>query len=159
MDIFDKNILSFWNSLQINKVQYIVVGGNALKLNGLQGDTSDLDLWLNDTLENRKAFRSALVDCSMGDYPMIEYMQFMPNCTEFILHNGLKLDALTTMSGLEQHSFFECLAMAPVADIEGISVPFLHIDQLIENRKAINRPKDQIDVDALEKIRKLREDS
>lgn len=39
----------------------------------------------------------------------------------------------------------------------GVLVPFLNINQLIANKKAVNRPKDQIDVLALEQIRKLRE--
>ncbi|TYP98506.1 hypothetical protein BC792_101163 [Sphingobacterium allocomposti] len=47
--------------------------------------------------------------------------------------------------------------MASIADIEGVRVPFLHINQLIANKKAVNRPKDQIDVQALEEIIKLRE--
>lgn len=34
-------------------------------------------------------------------------------------------------------------------------IPFLHINQLIENKKAVNRPKDQLDVIELEKIRKI----
>ncbi|RYU92213.1 hypothetical protein EWM62_01910 [Mucilaginibacter terrigena] len=158
MDIFDKDILSFWKALRENNVQYIVVGGFAVNLHGFQHFSDDLDIWLNDTVENRKAFRNALVDCAMGDYPMIEQMQFSPNCTEFILHNGLRLDALTNLTCLENYTFDECLSMASFADIEGISVPFLHIDQLIQNKKVINRPKDQIDVDALEKIKKLREE-
>ncbi|WP_313237237.1 hypothetical protein [Sphingobacterium multivorum] len=33
-----------------------------------------------------------------------------------------------------------------------------YINQLIANKKAINRPKDQIDVQALEEIVRLRED-
>ena len=47
--------------------------------------------------------------------------------------------------------------MASVADLEGVEVPFLHISHLIENKKIVNRPKDQVDVIELEKIRKLRE--
>jgi hypothetical protein len=48
--------------------------------------------------------------------------------------------------------------MASIADIDSVNVPFLHINQLIENKKIVNRPKDQIDVAALEQIRKLRDD-
>ena len=40
-------------------------------------------------------------------------------------------------------------------EIEGVNVPFLHINQLIDNKKAVNRPKDQSDVVELEKIRDL----
>lgn len=63
------------------------------------------------------------------------------------------------MKGVEDLTFLECLEIASIADLEGIEVPFLHINQLIENKKAVNRPKDQIDVIALEQIRKLREDN
>jgi len=48
--------------------------------------------------------------------------------------------------------------MASIADLDGILVPFLHINQLIANKKAVNRPKDQIDVLELEKIKNIRED-
>lgn len=94
----------------------------------------------------------------MGDYPMIEYMQFMPGWTDFHLNNGLRLDILIDMKGLEGYTFDECLQMASVADIESVNVPFLHINQLIENKKIVNRPKDQIDVLALEQIIQLRSD-
>ena len=62
------------------------------------------------------------------------------------------------MKGLEQYSFDDCLQQASIADIENVSVPFLHINHLILNKKAVNRPKDQVDVIYLEKIKKLREE-
>ena len=49
--------------------------------------------------------------------------------------------------------------MASIADIENVKIPFLHINQLIENKKSVNRLKDQIDVAMLDEIRKLRGDS
>ncbi|HXD77160.1 MAG TPA: hypothetical protein VN616_05095 [Puia sp.] len=42
---------------------------------------------------------------------------------------------------------------------DGIKVPFLHINQLIENKRAVNRPKDQIDVIELERIRHLMDEN
>ncbi len=84
-------------------------------------------------------------------------MQFVPGWTDFHLNNGLRLDILIDMKGLEGYTFKDCLELASIADIEDVSVPFLHINQLIENKKVINRPKDQIDVSALEEIRKLRD--
>lgn len=45
-----------------------------------------------------------------------------------------------------------------MAEIDKVKVPFLNINQLIDNKKAINRPKDQIDVIELEKIKKIREE-
>ena len=159
MDIFDEEILKFWKALQECNVQYIMVGGYATNLHGYQRFTGDLDIWIHDTLENRQQLRKAFVACDMGDYPMIEYMQFIPGWTDFHLNNGLRLDILIDMKGLEGYTFDECLQIASIADIENVSVPFLHINQLIENKKIVNRPKDQIDVIALEQIKKLRGDS
>ncbi|MEJ2901503.1 MULTISPECIES: hypothetical protein [Pedobacter] len=158
MDIFDEEILNFWRALQEYNVQYIMVGGYATNLHGYQRFTGDLDIWLKDTLENRKQLRKAFVKCDMGDYPLIETMQFILGWTDFHLNNGLRLDILIEMKGLEGYTFDECLEMASIADIDNVNVPFLHINQLIENKKIVNRPKDQIDVAALEQIRKLRDD-
>lgn len=159
MDIFDEEILNFWRALQQYSVQYIMVGGYATNLHGYQRFTGDMDIWIKNTLKNRQSLRSAFNNCKMGDYPMIEYMQFIPGWTEFHLNNGLRLDILVDMKGLEGYTFDECLQMASIADIEDVKIPFLHISQLIENKKVVNRPKDQIDVSALEQIRKLREDN
>jgi len=159
VDIFDEEILNFWKALQQYNVQYIMVGGYATNLHGYQRFTGDMDIWIKDTLENRQALRSVFNSCNMGDYPMIEYMQFIPGWTEFHLNNGLRLDILVDMKGLEGYTFDECLQMASIADIEDVKIPFLHISQLIENKKIVNRPKDQIDVSALEQIRKLRGDN
>ena len=157
MDIFDEDILRFWKVLHNNQVQYILIGGYAINFHGYQRFTGDLDIWLNDTLENRKKLKQAFIDCDIGDFPMVETMQFVAGWTEFYLNNGLSLDILTEMKGLENYTFNECFGMASVAEIDNIPIPFLHINQLIENKKTVNRPKDQLDVNALEEIKKLRE--
>lgn len=155
MDIFDEEILKFWGALQNNHVRYIMVGGYATNLHGFQRYTGHIDIWLEDTLANRRSLRAAFIECGMGDYFMLDTIQFVPGWTDFQLMNGLRLDILINMKGLEGYSFDECLQMAAIADIDDIKVPFLHINQLIDNKKAVNRPKDQIDVIELEIIRKI----
>jgi predicted nucleotidyltransferase len=158
MDLFDEEILKFWAALQKDEVRYIMVGGYAANLHGYQRYTDDIDIWIEDSSDNRQKLRQAFKDCGMGDYYMLATMQFVPGWTDFHLMNGLRLDILVDMKGLEGYSFEECLNMAAVAEIDGIKVPFLHINQLIENKKAVNRPKDQIDVIELERIRTLAEE-
>ena len=58
------------------------------------------------------------------------------------------------MKGLEEYGFDDCLKVAQKADIEGIIVPLLHINHPMQNKKAVNRPKDQLDVIYLEKSNK-----
>ena len=107
MDIFDEEILNFWKALQNQAVQYILVGGYAINFHGYQRFTDDLDIWLKDTLENRQRLRQAFISCYMCDYPMVEYMQFVPGWTDFHLNNNLRLDLLIDMKGLEDYSFDE----------------------------------------------------
>lgn len=156
MDIFDEEILNFWRNLEDFKVAYIMIGGYATNLHGFQRFTGDLDIWIKDSVENRKNLRKVFQLSDLGDIPQLETIPFIAGWTDFHLNNGLRLDILTDMKGLEEYSFDECLEMASIADIEGVHVPFLHINHLIANKKAVNRPKDQIDVQALEEIIKLR---
>lgn len=158
MDIYDEEFLKFWSALNKQNVKYIMVGGIATNMNGYQRTTDDIDIWLEDTIENRNKLRTAFRNYGMGDFFMLATLQIVPGWTSFNLNNGAKLDLMVSMKGLEGYSFDECLLMANKADIDSIEVPFLHINHLIANKKAVNRPKDQLDVIYLEKIKKLRDE-
>jgi len=159
VDIFDEDILNVWKALREFNVEFILIGGYAINLHGYHRFTGDMDIWIKDTHENRQVLRKAFEACGIGDYPMIETMQFVPGWTEFHLSNDFTVDILTEMKGLENYTFDECLQMASIADINNVQIPFLHINQLIQNKKTVNRLKDQLDVEMLEEIRKLRSDS
>lgn len=154
MDVMDDALLRFWQALNKNNVIYIMVGGFAVSMNGYIRATKDSDLWLKDTLENRKNLRKTFVECGYGDFPSFETAPFVPGWTQFYIADGIILDIIVSMKGLENISFDECYKMADVADLDGIKVPFLHINHLIANKKAVGRPKDLIDVIELEKIQK-----
>lgn len=156
MDILDDELLKFWRSLSAHNVRYIMVGGFATRFHGFNRNTDDLDIWLDDNLQNRKNLRESFIELGYGDFRSIETMDFVPGWTSFYVGSMIELDIMTKMKGLENYTFAECLDIASVAELEGITVPFLHINQLIANKKAVNRPKDQIDVIELEKIKKFR---
>lgn len=154
MDVYGDSFLKLWDCLNKNKVRYILVGGFATYFHGHYRYTKDVDLYIEDTLENRKNLRTAFKDLGLGDFEPIERIEFIPGWVDFQLDNGVKMDIMTSLKGVDL-SFDDCLQLAPVAEIENIPVPFLHINQLIDNKKAVNRPKDQADVIELEKIRRL----
>jgi hypothetical protein len=156
MDVLDDELLSFWRKLNECNVRFIMVGGLATRFHGFNRVTDDLDLWLEDTPENRKNLRKAFHALEYGDYPSIETMKFVPGWTTFYAA-GVELDIMTEMKGLEYLSFSECFDLSPAANLEGVQVHFLHLNHLIENKKVVNRPKDQVDVMYLEKIKQLLE--
>ena len=157
MDVYEEAFLNLWKCLNQNGVRYIMVGGLANYFHGHYRTTQDVDLYIEDTIENRKNLRKAFIDLGLGDFEPLERIEFIPGWVDFQLENGVKMDIMTSMKGVTL-SFDECLRLAPIAEIEGIRIPFLHINQLIDNKKAVNRPKDQTDVAELEKIRKLSEE-
>jgi hypothetical protein len=132
MDVSGEELIRFWRTLNENNVRYIMVGGFA----------------------TRKAF----LHLGYGDFEELERVKFVPGFSNFHIGGGIELDIMTEMKGLENVSFDECLRMASVAELDGVKVPFLHINHLIDNKKVVNRPKDQVDIIELEKIRQLREE-
>jgi hypothetical protein len=113
-----------------------------------------MNIWIEDSSINRSNLCRAFDEADMSDFAMLQTIQFVPRWTNFRLNNGLQLDIMTAMKGLEQYTFDEYLSIATIAEIKNIQVPFLHINQLIANKKAVNRPKDAIDVLELERIKK-----
>jgi hypothetical protein len=93
----------------------------------------------------------------VGWQPALGTIQFIPGWTDFYLDNSLRMDIMTSVKGLEDFGFDKCLEYASIATIYELEIPFLHINQLIDSKKAANRPKDQIDIIELENIKKLRD--
>ena len=156
MDVSDEQLMKFWAKLNSNQVRYIMIGGFATRFHGFNRNTDDIDMWIDDTSANRKNLRKAFVELGYGDMESLETMDFVPGWTTFYAA-GIELDILTEMKGLKNLSFDDCLKLASVADIDGLKIPFLHINHLIENKKAVNRLKDQVDVLELERIREIRD--
>lgn len=158
MEIVDQELLNLWASLNRNEVKYIMVGGVAANLHGHIRATVNVDVWIQDTVENRGKLRIALREYGMGDFFMMETLQIVPGWTYFHLNNGIRMDLMVDVKGLEGVGFDECLKFAFVADVHGVNVPFLHYEHLLAAKRAANRLKDQFDIEYLEKLKRLRDE-
>lgn len=155
MDILDEEILRLWSLLNKHRLLYLMVGGFATTLYGFNRTTQDLDIWIKDSKENPMGLRQTLKELEIGDFESIETTEFVPGDSSIRLNSGFELDIMTSLKGFEQIKFDECYDLAPTADVEGVPVRILHINQLIEAKRSSGRPKDLIDIEELEKIRKL----
>jgi len=154
----NEQIIAIWNSFFENKVKYITIGGFAVNIYGYNRNTGDIDIYLEDTLENRINLRKALNSINLGDFETIETMQFIPGWTDFSLNYGLRLDVMTTVKGLEDKSFTSLLEDATIVMIGETPVYFIDYDSLIIAKKASNRPKDILDIEELDKLNRNSED-
>lgn len=154
MDVLDDEILKLWRLLSENEVKYIMVGGFATNFHGFSRITADLDIWLEDSLGNRRKFRQVIAQMGIGDFVQLETMDFVPGWTSIMLDSGLELDIMTRLSGFEKQEFDACYGIAQRASINQIEVYFLHLNHLIHEKRTCARPKDLLDLEELEKIQK-----
>jgi hypothetical protein len=154
MDLLDDEILALWRTLNANAVQYIMVGGIAANLHGYNRFTADIDIWIKDSLDNRKRLRETLDQIGLGDFEALETTQLIPGWTSIGFSSGMELDIMTELAGFASKDFDTCYSSAPIANINGIEFRFMNIDHLITNKKAAARTKDIIDIEELEKIKK-----
>ena len=155
MDIYDEDLLNFWRCMNLFQVKYIMVGGFATNFHGYSRFTADVDIWIKDSNENRVALRKALEKSENSNFEPIETMQFIPGWSAVFIASGIELDIMTRLKSFEQEQFDECFKIAFHAEIHDVDVPFLHINQLIEEKRNVARHKDLEDVEELEKIRKI----
>lgn len=156
MDILDDELIALWKAFERNKLKYIMVGGFASILNGYNRLTSDLDIWIKDTKENRKALRVSLEEIGLF-LPDLENIDFVPGWSSINLPSGFELDVMTQLKGFEQTRFDICYNESNIATIENVEIRFFHINQLLESKRATNRLKDQLDIEELEKIKRREE--
>jgi len=76
MEVLDEELINFWQTLNECKVRYIMVGGFATRFHGFNRNTDDLNMWLEDTLENRRNLRRSFEFLGHGDFAPLETMQF-----------------------------------------------------------------------------------
>lgn len=159
MDIYDEEFLSLWSTLAKYHVRYIMIGGFAVNMHKFYRATVDIDLYIDDTNENRVQLGKALEELGISTREIIERMQFIPGWSMISLMSGFPLDMMTKVKGLEYMSFDQCYELSSSVEIDNIPVKFLHLNHLLESKRAANRPKDQIDVLALEEIKKAKEET
>ena len=145
-------IVDIWKYLAVNKVKYLTIGGFAVNIYGYGRNTGDIDIFIEDSIENRENLREALKQSGIGDFENLNSMQFIPGWTDITLNFNLRLDIMTSVKGLENNTFEQLLEKAYITEISDIPVYFIDYENLIIAKKASNRPKDLLDIEELEKI-------
>ena len=151
----NQQIIEIWKYFFQFNVKYITIGGFAVNIYGYNRSTGDIDIYLEDTIENRINLRNAFIEIGLGDIEALETMQFVPGWTEFSLGYGFRLDIMTSVKGLENKKFDDLLSVAKVVIIDTIPVNFIDYENLIIAKKATNRLKDILDIEELEKLNKI----
>ena len=151
----ESQIIEVWKYFSLNNVKYLTIGGFAVSIYGYGRNTGDIDIYIEDSIENRENLGVALKQLGIGDFENIKTMQFIPGWTDITLNFNLRLDIMTSVKGLEDTTFEQLLEKAYIKEISGVPIYFLDYDKLIKAKKAANHEKDLLDIAELEKINKI----
>jgi hypothetical protein len=136
-------------ALVAQDARFIVVGAHALAVHGYPRATVDLDIWIQSTPENARRVWKALAafGAPLEDLEVTERDLNRPNVVAQFGLPPNRIDILTGLSGL---TFDAAWPNRVEAEIEGVRVAVLGLDDLIANKKASGRDRDRADVKGLE---------
>jgi hypothetical protein len=138
-----RDLLSSFND---QGLRYLLIGGWAVGHYGYKRVTVDIDFWIAVSPDNAdRLIRALLTFC--GSAPTKKSIIEGRKTTEFG-RPPLKVHIMCDISGVE---FDACHAKRDEADWDGVRVPIISFDDLLKNKRATGRLKDQADVDALVK--------
>ena len=148
-NIFNDDFRDFIDCLNKQQVKYVLVGGMAVILHGYVRTTGDMDVWVEKTAENYANVVKAFGRFGMPIYNMTKE-NFLSK--EFDVwsfgREPVRIDMMTEVKGLDFESTFE---KSQIYEEEGLDIRFLHLNSLIEAKKASGRYKDIDDIEQLGK--------
>ncbi len=145
-------VSDFLKKLSEHRVEYLLVGGFAVNAYGFARNTGDLDLWVNDTPENRILLGKACAAAGVAGGERLAGMDWAPGWTGFHLANSFKVEIMGHLSFFTKNDFPACYAKAEKIQVDGVEIPVLHLQDLLKEKQATGRPKDLEDIEQLHKI-------
>ena len=144
----NEDFLDMLRALQAAGARYLIVGAHALAGHGIPRATGDLDIWVEASAANAARVWQALTNFGAPIEGLgIQQRDFME--PGMVVQVGLpprRIDLMTSITGIE---FDEAWATHVTVTVAGIAIPVLGRESLLANKRALGRPQDLADVDAL----------
>lgn len=147
-NIFNDDFRDFIQALNNHEVEYILVGGYAVILHGYRRITGDMDIWVNQTRENYIKITRAFAEFNLSLFDMTED-NFMDLEYADVFSFGrapFGIDILTKLKGVR---FEDAFSQAQIFNEDGLVIKFIHLNNLIQSKKAAGRYKDLDDIEKL----------
>jgi hypothetical protein len=139
-----KEFIALLNS---HGVEYVIVGAHSLAFHGRPRYTGDLDILLRPSPENAEKISAVLTKFGFAE------SGFKPS--DFIepdqmIQLGRVPNRIDLMTGISGVATSEAFATKISAELSELPVFILSKDLLIQNKRAVARPQDLADLDALQ---------
>ena len=148
MEFLNAEYTEFVKLLNKHKVDYFLLGGYAVNFYGYRRATQDVDFMVRASNDNGQKLLEAIEEFG---YDTAAYLpEDFGEQAHFRLGEAPNsIDIINATVGID---FEEAFQRSKVVVVEGLSLRIIHINDLINNKKALNTYKDLADAEALNKI-------
>ncbi len=136
----------FLRLLNLNQVEYLLVGGYAVGYHGYTRLTADLDIWIAIHPLNGEKLVKVLKEFGFN---LPELTPALFQVENKVIRMGvppIRIELITTIDGVE---FEECYATRVQDILDGVNVSLIDLKHLKINKKASGRYKDLDDLEHL----------
>jgi hypothetical protein len=140
------DLKEFIELLNSHGVEYVIVGAHSLAFHGRPRYTGDLDVLIRRSPENAEKITGVLAEFGFAESGF-KSSDFLEPYQMFQL--GRVPNRIDLMTGITGVATDEAFATKISAELSGLSVFVLSKDLLIQNKRAVGRPQDLADLDAL----------
>ena len=161
-DVLLKKLLFICKFLKKHEIQYLLIGGTAVALNGYfristnaagkLSDKLDIDIWYNPTYGNYFKLLDVFEELGRDVSRLKDERSPNPRKSFFKFEfDDFTFDALPSIKA--DIKFFDAYQRKEIVEIEGTPIHYLSYLDLIADKKATARKKDMDDIKELKKIR------
>jgi hypothetical protein len=128
------------------KVEYLIVGGYAVGKHTEPRYTKDIGVWINNSRNNAERVFRALREfgAPLGDVSVEDF-----TVPDLVYQIGLEPSRVDILMGLEAMDFDACWTRRVSAVLDDLTLNFISVADLIENKERTGRPQDLIDAQNL----------
>lgn len=152
MNLFIESHQELLQRLIESNIEFIVVGGYSVIFHGYKRTTADVDIWLKPDNSNRDKLIPILYDMDFEPSTIrsLAELDFKQHLVFTIGEEPERIDFITIINAVD---YSEADARKIIADIDGLTIPFLHLNDLILSKFSTGRLKDKADIEELQKIK------
>ncbi|MCK4353083.1 hypothetical protein KAW65_06735 [candidate division WOR-3 bacterium] len=137
-----------YKALNRNRVKYLVIGGIAVMAHGIPRFTLDLDILIEPTLENCRKTLKALKEAGLKRAGKLA-PEVILEATMYSIVDYINVDI---QAGARMTDFNDMWERRAIKYLRNVKINVISIEDLIETKKYLDRPKDLEDIEMLKKI-------